>query len=257
MAEKTKTKRKLKDSKFIKVFRIIKNTIFALILVALLCMLAVILTARMNGETPTLFGHTVYRVSSASMVPYLQVGDVILCRECDPMTLKQGDVITYDGKSGTFAGKRVTHRVTVEPYLNEDDGQYYLVTKGDDNPIEDTPITVSQVTGIMVQKIDFIKNLYDFFITPWGLLTLLGLIILAFFNEIVNFVKAIFGIGVEEEEHEDIQEVIERVQREEAEKQALLAKAEKTDSEDMPDSKDPPSDADKQENSETKDKNEE
>ncbi len=206
----------------IKVVKIIKNTILVIILAALLCLLAVILTARMNGETPTLFGYTVYRVSSASMTPYLKVGDIILCQKCDPMKLRDGDVITYNGKSGQFAGKRVTHRVIKEPYYNENDGKYYLLTKGDDNPAEDTPITTSQVTGKMLRKIDMLKSVYDFFVTPWGLLTLIGLIILVFFGEIINFVKALFGIEVEEEEHEDIQDVIERVQREEAEKQAAL-----------------------------------
>lgn len=205
-------------SKPLRIFRIVKNVILAVIMTALLCLLAVVLTARMNGETPTLFGHTLYRVSSGSMVPYLEVGDIILCQECDPLTLKEGDVITYDGKSGQFAGKRVTHRVVTKPYLNTDDGKYYLVTKGDDNPIADTPISTSQVTGKFVSKVDVLKGIYNFFLTPWGLLTIIALIILAFFTEIINFAKALFGIGIEEEEHEDIQDVIERIQRENDEK---------------------------------------
>ena len=69
----------------------------------------------------------------------------------------------------------------------------------------------------MVGKLGLLTALYDFFVTPWGLLVLIGLILLAFFNEIVNFVKALFGIGTEEEKHEDIQDVIERIRREDAE----------------------------------------
>ena len=201
---------------FGKILRIIKNTFFVLLLISLLCLLSVILTARINGETPSLFGHAVYRVSSGSMVPYLNVGDIIICKECDPMSLKEGDVVTYDGKSGEFAGKRVTHRVVKEPFVNPDDGKYYLVTKGDDNPVEDSPISVSQVTGIMVGKLDWLKALYDFFITPWGLLTIIALIIIAFFGEIIGFAKALLGFG-EEDEHEDIQDVIDRIQKENSE----------------------------------------
>ncbi len=209
-------KREKKPAKGIwKVINIVRTVVFVIILVLLVSLVSVILTARINGETPSLFGHAVYRVSSGSMVPYLEVGDIILSKECDPMQLKRGDVITYNGKSGQFAGKRVTHRVIEEPYLNQADGKYYIITKGDDNPVEDTPVELSQVTGIMVTKLDWMKKLYDFFITPWGLLTLIALIILAFFNEIINFAKALFGFG-EEEEHEDIQAVIERVQRESA-----------------------------------------
>lgn len=214
-------KKKDKPEKSVfKVFRIIKNVLFGIILAALVCLLSITLTARINGETPSLFGHAVYRVSSGSMVPYLEVGDIILCKEVDPMTLQEGDVVTYNGKSGEFAGKRVTHRVITEPYLSENDGRYYIITKGDDNPVQDTPVELSQVTGKMIGKLDWVKQIYNFFLTPWGLLTIIGLIILAFFNEIINFAKALFGFG-EEEEHEDIQDVIDRIQREDAEKRRI------------------------------------
>ena len=216
--EKIKSiKTKLKEKKAFKILKTIKNVVLVVFFASLLCVLALTLISRVNGETPSVFGYTIYRVSSASMTPFLQVGDIILCRECDPMTLQDGDIITYNGTSGDLAGKRVTHRVVQEPYQNAADGQYYLVTKGDDNPIEDTPIRISQVTGKMQRKLGLLKHLYDFFITPWGLLTILALIILAFFNEIINFGKALLGHGAEEEP-EDIQDVIERIRREDAEK---------------------------------------
>lgn len=220
MRKKTKTQETkaskikiLENSKFkkaLRIFRIVRNVIFGILLAALVCLVLTILIARTNGETPTIFGYTVYRVVSPSMTPYLQVGDIILCKECDPMDLKAGDIITYNGNSGQFEGKRVTHRVVKEPYLNPDDDKYYLLTKGDDNPIEDTPIEISQVTGKYVKKIDILRQIYDFFLTPWGLLTIIGLIILAFFNEIINLIKAVKSRG---ESDEDIQEVIERVQK--------------------------------------------
>ncbi len=214
------------QNKIIKVLIIIKNIVFVTLFVLLVSVISVTLTARINGQTPSMFGHTVYRVSSGSMVPYLEIGDIILCSDVDPMTLKEGDVITYDGKSGQFAGKRVTHRVVRAPYYNDGDGQFYLITKGDDNPVEDTPITVSQVTGKMVGKLGFLNMIYSFFVTPWGLLTLIGLIIIAFFNEIIIFVKALFGIA-DEEKPEDIQDIIERVQREGLEEKQKKAETKK------------------------------
>lgn len=213
---KDKQKKPLKGG--MKVLKIVKNTIFAVVLASLVILLLFTITARINGETPTLFGFTIYRVSSGSMEPFLKVGDIILTKNCDPMELKEGDVITFNGTSGELEGKRVTHRVVKKPYYNDTEDGYYLVTKGDDNPVDDNPIKTSQVTGIFVGKIEFLKWIYDIFITPWGLLILLALIILAFFNEIVLFVKALFG-HVDDEEQEDIQDIIERVQRESAEKQ--------------------------------------
>lgn len=182
-------------SKARRAFRLVKNILFGVVFAFLLGVLAVIFIARVNGETPSLFGLTVYRVSSASMVPYLQVGDIILCGECDPMTLKAGDVITYDGTEGQLAGKRVTHRVVREPYVNTSDGKYYLMTKGDDNPAEDSPVELSQVKGKYLTKVGFLTVIYNFFITPWGLIVVIALILLAFSGEIFNMLKAITGGG--------------------------------------------------------------
>lgn len=181
-------------SKALRAFRRVKNILFGVLFVLLVLTLIVILVARINGETPKLFGFAVYRVSSASMVPYLKVGDIILCRDCDPMTLKAGDVITYNGTVGEFEGKKVTHRVVKEPYLDQSDGTYYLLTKGDDNPSEDSPVAISQVTGKLISKIGFLKVIYNFFITPWGLITIIALILIAFSNEIYHFILSVVSI---------------------------------------------------------------
>lgn len=211
-------KKEKPDKKAFRVLKIIKNSVCAVALVALVCLVMFTLIARVNGETPKLFGYSVYRVSSGSMVPALEVGDIILCRECDPMELEEGDIITYNGTSGQFAGKKVTHRVVTAPYRDENDGEYYLLTKGDDNPVEDTRITVSQVTGKYLHKLAWLKNIYNFFLTPWGLLTIIALILLAFSNEIVIFTKA--ATGRDDEQEEDIGEIIDRIQRESAEEAA-------------------------------------
>lgn len=178
-------------SKALRAFRRVKNIFFGAFFVILAVMLIVIFIARINGETPKLFGHAVYRVSSASMVPYLQVGDIILCEDCDPMTLKAGDVITYNGTVGELEGKKVTHRVVKAPYLDPGDGKYYVLTKGDDNPTEDSPVEISQVTGKLVGKIGFLRVIYNFFITPWGLISIIALILIAFSNEIYHFIRSV------------------------------------------------------------------
>lgn len=218
MAKKRKSSKKPVRKAF-RVLNIIKNIILGIVLAFLAIVMVAVLTAHFNGETPKLFGHAIYRVSSGSMEPYLKVGDIILCADCDPMELKEGDIITYNGTVGQFKGKKVTHRVVTAPYYDEEQGKYYLVTKGDDNPVEDSPISVDQVSGKYIQKIGILKGFYDFFITPWGLLVLIALIVLAFFSEIVNFVRALTGRVDDDEEHEDIQDIIARIQRESAEEE--------------------------------------
>lgn len=207
------------------VFRIIKNTLFVLILVTLVAVIVTTIITRINGETPTLFGYSMFRVSTGSMAPELQVGDVILIQDTDPMTLKAGDIITYDGKEGDFAGRIVTHRVVKAPY--KDGKETYILTKGDANSLNDPKVNVKDVRGKLVVKVDILKGLYNFFITPWGLLTIIALVILAFFNEIVIFVKSLFGIGYEPEPEESIEDIIERYQKENAEKQAEKEEEEK------------------------------
>ena len=174
--------------------------------------MVVTMVARINGKTPSFFGYSVFRVSSGSMSPAYEIGDVIIVKEVDPMTLNVGDVCTYNGTSGEFAGKIVTHRVIKAPF--DENGAYYIQTKGDANVIEDPKISVNDVLGKVETKIGFLRVLYNFFITPWGLIAVILLIIAAFFNEIVNFVKAVIGIGYKEEKVESVEDIIARYQAE-------------------------------------------
>ncbi len=146
------------------------------------------------------------------MKPAYEVGDVIIVREVDPMTLKVGDVCTYNGTTGEFAGKIVTHRVIKAPF--KENGAYYIQTRGDANVVEDPKISVGDVMGKVETKIGILRVLYNFFITPWGLITIILLIIAAFFNEIINFVKSLVGIGYKEEKGESVEDIIARYQSE-------------------------------------------
>ena len=176
-------------SKVRSVLRVIKNVFFGSLLVVLVIMLIVNLIARINGDTPEFFGYSVYRISSDSMTPYLEVGDVILSKQCDPMALRYGDVITYDGLTGEYAGKSITHRVIREPY--QEGNEYFLITKGDDNPVEDTPVNISQVNGKMLRKLPVLKVVYQFLLTPWGLVLVLLLIVAAFTPELFRLIQTL------------------------------------------------------------------
>lgn len=175
------------ENTILNVLRAIKNVFFGSLLVILVITLIVNLITRINGDTPVFFGYSVYRVSSDSMTPYLEVGDIILSKQCDPMTLRYGDVITYNGLTGEYAGKSITHRVIREPY--QDGDSFFLITKGDDNPVEDTPVNVSQVSGKMLRKLPLMKVVYQFFLTPWGLILILLLIIVAFTPELLRLIR--------------------------------------------------------------------
>ena len=208
---KTEITEKTEKKDRFKVLRIIKNVVLGTLIALLTLVLIMSLISRINGSSPALFGYSLYRVSSGSMAPELGVGDVILVHSCDGKDVKKDDIVTYVATSGEMSGKLITHRVVKAPY--QEGSEYFLITKGDANNYADDPINVNQIEGKMVAKIGILKYLFDFFVTPWGLLAIIALIILAFSNEIVLLVKAIFGIGFHENES-SVEEIIERYQKE-------------------------------------------
>lgn len=117
------------------------------------------------------------------MEPRLEVGDIILSKKVDDITeIEQGDIITYYGESGEYAGKIITHEVVVAPH--ELDNTYYLQTKGIANDYPDPEIREDQVVGSMVCSLGFFSAVYNFFMTPLGLITVLGFLAILFINEI-------------------------------------------------------------------------
>lgn len=166
----------------------ILNILLTVVIIVLAAVIALTIFVRITGNNPTLFGYSIFRVSTGSMEPDLMVGDVILIHEVDDVnSLQVGDVITYRGTIGEYANMMITHQIVKAPY--EENGTTYVVTKGVANDIEDKPVSVDKITGKLVCKIPFLDMIYSFFLTPWGLLTAILLILLAFAGEFWNIYK--------------------------------------------------------------------
>lgn len=205
------TVEKIKNLKVFRIARLIKNIICWVLIIVLAFTLIVFLTTRIQGNTPSVFGYSIYRISSGSMEPELMVGDIILDKVVDDETeIAVGDVITFEGGS-QFDGKLVTHKVIKAPYTDEN-GNTMLQTHGIANELDDTPISIDQVRAKMICKVPFIDTLYNLFLTPSGLIILILLIILVFIDEIINIVKILSGRN--ETRLEDIGEIIDRIQSE-------------------------------------------
>ena len=170
------------------VLKKIANVLLTVVIILLAVVIAFTIFVRITGNTPTLFGYSILRVSTGSMEPELMVGDVILTKEVDDVnSLVVGDVITYKGTIGEYADMLITHQIVKAPY--EENGTTYVVTKGIANEIEDKPVPVDRITSKLVCKIPFLDAIYSFFLTPWGLLSAVALIILAFAGEFWNIYK--------------------------------------------------------------------
>lgn len=165
---------------------------------------------QVTGNTPSLFGYSLFRVSSGSMEPELMVGDVILDKTVEsPETLKEGDIITFEG-IGMFNGQMITHEVVKAPYTEV--GKQYLQTKGIANDIADDPIELERVRGIMICEIPILTAFFNIFMSPWGFLILIGLILFIFVDELITIIKVLTGNDKTAKEVEDINDIIGRIQ---------------------------------------------
>ena len=217
----------MKKNKVFRIIKLIKNIICWTLIAVLVFTLVVFFMSRINGSTPSVFGYSIFRVSSGSMEPELMVGDIILDKTVDnPEDLKVGDVITF--KSSDYGDLLVTHKVIKAPY--EENGKLMLQTKGIANEVEDKPISVDNVKGIMICKVDYLDTVYNVFLSPWGLLILIALIVIIFFDEIITIVKILTNNDRSVKDADDINEIIDRLQAEKLKEQAEIES--KTDSED-------------------------
>lgn len=224
----------MKKNKVFRIIKLIKNIICWTLIAVLVFTLVVFFMSRINGSTPSVFGYSIFRVSSGSMEPELMVGDIILDKTVDnPEDLKVGDVITF--KSSDYGDMLVTHKIIKAPY--EENGKLMLQTKGIANEVEDKPISVDNVKGIMICKVDYLDTVYNVFLSPWGLLILIALIVIIFFDEIITIVKILTNNDKSVKDADNINEIIDRLQAEKLKEQAEMLKEQaeiesKTDSED-------------------------
>ena len=178
-------------------FKKILNVLTTVLLVVLVLAVLFFFISRIMGETPSLFGNYIFRVSSDSMEPTLMVGDVILVQSADAEDIEKGDIVTYKSRSGSMYGREVTHRVVTEPEIKN--GTYYYQTQGDaaGAPL-DKKITYDQIQGKYVRKLTLIGKFFNFISKPIGVIIFIGVIILLFGYELISLIvsnKAIDEIG--------------------------------------------------------------
>ena len=201
--------------KALKIGRVVKNAICWILIALLTVAIVVFMVNKVSGATPTVFGYSIHRIVSGSMVPELQIGDVILNKDIsDTAEINIGDIITFQGDS-RFDNQKVTHRVLVAPY-DDGRGNIVLTTKGDANETDDGEINFSDVESKLVLKVTFLKSIYNFFFSPWGFIIFIFLLLLIFFDEIINIIRLSVH-GAEQDESESFEEIVERVKREQLE----------------------------------------
>ena len=143
-----------------------------------------VLTLRFLGESPSIFGYSIYYVLTESMEPEIMAGEMILGKSANPQDLQVGDVITYKGETGSLKDKIITHKII------EIDGDSFT-TQGVANDFPDPPIDSDQILSRYVGKIPFAGKLFSVINSKLGFVFLIVTpLCVLIVNEISIIVKA-------------------------------------------------------------------
>lgn len=152
-----------------------RNLLKQIILYFFICILIFISYSKfiLKNDVIKIFGMATFVVLTGSMEPTIQPGEMIIIKETD--NYKSNDIITYREDKNFL----VTHRII---RVNEEG----IVTKGDNNNIEDKEIKKEQILG----KVIFQSKLCGFFILyllkPITLLLIFILLIKDFIFQSLN-----------------------------------------------------------------------
>ncbi len=133
-----------------RVFKVLGDLLFVVILLSLLFILYQVISVKRTGNIPNFMGYRLYRIETESMSPTFPVGSIILARSpSDPNSLKVGDVVTFIN----LDGDRVTHRIV--RVSNTTDGKVAYRTKGDNpaNSMDNDLLTTDRIEAVFIFKV--------------------------------------------------------------------------------------------------------
>ena len=113
-----------------------------------------------------------YVVLSGSMLPTIQVKDVVVTKKIPEERLQVNDIITFISPDQRFGGISVTHRI-IEKIYDESEGIYKYRTQGDNNNIADSiPVPNTNILGKVILKIPKLGYIQEILSSKGGLIIL-------------------------------------------------------------------------------------
>lgn len=153
-----------------KALNIVKNILVWLIVAVAVFMVifTVVSVTVLDRDERSLFGYKAYIVLSDSMsATDFDAGDVVLVKEVDASTLKEGDIISYRSQNTENFGKVVTHKIRrLTTDANGDPGfiTYGTTTNTDD----ETVVTYPYILGKYQSRIPKAGTFFQFLKTTPG-----------------------------------------------------------------------------------------
>lgn len=153
-----------------KALNIIKN-IFVWLMVALaVCMMifTVVSVNTFDRSDRSLFGFKAFIVLSDSMSKTdFDAGDLVLVKEVDPSSLKEGDIIAYTSQNTSNYGETVTHKI--RKLTTDANGEPGFITYGTTTDTDDeTVVTYPYVLGKYETNIPKVGRFFMFLKTTPG-----------------------------------------------------------------------------------------
>ena len=159
--------------------RILRRFVDILLTIVIYNIVLVTISAMNNIEQISFFKHKAYIITTNSMEPSINAGDVIVVKEVNEEDLKVKDVITF--KKGE---SKITHRISS---IVKRDNKNVFITKGDNNNVEDTEgVIYENVLGKQVLRIPYIGKIISVLNNQIVFLVFIFILLILYFLKIVT-----------------------------------------------------------------------
>lgn len=153
-----------------KVLKILRSIITWTFVVLAVCMMVftVVSVSTFDRADRNLFGYKAFIVLSDSMSKTdFNAGDLVLVKEVDPSTLKEGDIIAYTSQNTSNFGETVTHKI--RKLVTDAEGNPGFITYGTTTDTDDeTVVTYEYVIGKYQTRIPKVGKFFQFLKTTPG-----------------------------------------------------------------------------------------
>lgn len=136
--------------------------------------------------------YNAYVVLTGSMIPTININDVVITKYYEPSKLNIEDIITFKSTDTRFYGLIITHRIK-NVFVDSAAGNYSFETKGDNNPSPDFTLTQGdKVLGKVIFRIPKLGYIQQFLATKKGWIIVILIPCLAILSyDIVKLIKTI------------------------------------------------------------------
>lgn len=106
----------MQDKNFKKTINILKNLVFFPFLILIILSSIFMYSAKMSGQVPSLFGHSIVKILTGSMQPDFKINQTVVVKQTNINTLKVGDVIAfYDYQQPDITAEQLNSFVVENP----------------------------------------------------------------------------------------------------------------------------------------------